>query len=105
MSHRTAELRSLELHRRIAAAIEADPAVVDRATERVDSWLADGGPVPARWAERWRALLAGPRSELLAMLTTDTQACTDLRQVTPFAGAIPPRERQQIIRDIRREAG
>ncbi len=100
MSHRPAELRSIELHRAIARRIVEDPAVIDRARDRVGDWLANGGPVDSERARRWQILLAGPFDELLAMMVDDSEPAADLRQVTPFAGVLDSRERWQILRDV-----
>lgn len=104
MSHRPAELRSKALHELVAQRIEREPHVVARALERVERWMAEGGPVDAGWATRWHELLSGPRDVLLATLRSDDQEAVDLRQNTPFAGVVPERTRQQLIREIGRHA-
>lgn len=100
MSHRSAELRSIELHRAIARHIADDERVVERARARVEGWLQDGGPVHERWAHQWRELLDGPRELLLSELVADTERMRDLRQVTPFAGVLDSRERWKILREV-----
>jgi hypothetical protein len=101
MSHRPAELRSIELHRAVARIITEDPAVLARASAKVDEWLANGGPVDPARAARWRALLDSDREELLGELVADTPEACDLRQVTPFAGVVDSRERWRILREVR----
>ena len=98
---RVAEERSLELHRAVAARIVGDPRVVDRALGRVRGWQADGS-VHREYAERWRALLEGPREALLAMLVDRAEEACALRQVTPFAGVVAPRDRWRIWREVLR---
>lgn len=100
MSHRPAELRSIELHRAVARIAADDPAVVDRARAKVQRWVEDGGPVDPARAARWKALLELPRDQLLGLLVADTAEMVDLRQVTPFAGVVPSRERWQIVRSV-----
>lgn len=90
--HRTAELRSLALHALVAARL--DDAVIDRARRRAAA-------LPGPYAERWRALLDGPRERLLEVLAADDEACRDLRQCTPFAGEVPAADRWRIIREVR----
>lgn len=99
-THRTAELRSIALHELVARRMRADAAVLAAARARVDGWLSDGGPVDPRYAERWRALLARSVDEVTAALVADTEAMRDLRQCTPFAGVVPERERQRIVREV-----
>ena len=98
--HRTAELRSIELHRLVAERL-GDAAVIDRARGRVDAWIADGGPVPPAAAAAWRDLLALPRHELAVRLVEDSERMRELRQNTPFAGVVGSRERWEIIRRVR----
>jgi hypothetical protein len=97
--HRTAELRSIALHRLVAERLDDDG--VERARARVDGWLATGGPVPPESAARWRVLLAQPVAVIAESLTEDTEEMRDLRQTTPFAGVISAQQRWRVIRDVR----
>jgi hypothetical protein len=90
--HRTAERRSLALHRLVADRL--DDAVLDRARGRIAT-------LPSPYAERWRALLDGPREELLGVLLADDERARDLRQCTPFAGEVGAGDRWRIIREVR----
>lgn len=101
-SHRLAEERSLAFHRAIAERMRADPRIVQRALARVEEWLSSDS-VPARYASEWRKLLALPLDALVEAMTARTQAAHDLRQVSPFAGALDARTRWQIHRDTRRQ--
>ncbi|MFT4034013.1 MAG: hypothetical protein QM679_00390 [Patulibacter sp.] len=96
--HRTADRRSLAMHRLIAERL--DQPMLTRAQERVEQWLGDGGPVDRRWATQWRELLHGTPAEVAVRIAADTSQLTQLRQVTPFAGALTPRERWAILRDV-----
>jgi hypothetical protein len=86
------------MHRAIAARID-EPALA-RARARVDTWLAEGGPVDRRWAERWRELLDAPVDVVAERLIADTPELTQLRQTTPFAGLLSPAERWAILREV-----
>lgn len=97
--HRRAELRSLALHREIAARIAADPTLLGPARRRVAGWLAAGGP-SREYAAAWQALLDGSGEVLLAALRADDERSRDLRQATPFAYVVPPRERWRIWRAV-----
>ncbi len=96
--HRTAERRSLAQHRLVAERL--DDELLDRARERVERWLAEGGPVHPVWAQRWRELLDRPAREVAAAICTDDEAGRDLRQTSPFAGALTHAERWAIIRTV-----
>ncbi len=97
--HRTAERRSLALHALVADRL--DDAAIARALERIDGWRAEPSARDPAMLDRWERLLRGPRAELAAALTADTAAARDLRQHTPFASVVAPRERWRIVREVR----
>jgi hypothetical protein len=101
--HRVAEERSLALHREVARRLRDDPEVLENARRRVQRWQADGS-VPRRWASRWAELLQGSAEEVARAITDTGQEARDLRQTTPFAGALDARERWAILRHLRDEA-
>jgi hypothetical protein len=72
-----------------------------RAQTKIDRWLAEGGPVPRVYAERWDALLRGGVEAVQAVLTSDTPEAMDLRQNSPFSGIASPAEWQAIVRRVR----
>jgi hypothetical protein len=98
--HRLAEERSIAYHRAIAERIARDPSVLERARERVRAWVTGQGPVP-EFARAWDEVLARPLPELLRFLTDEGERARELRQSTPFAGALPPRVRWEIWRAVR----
>ena len=90
-AHRLAEKRSLAYHQLVAERIRRDPALVGIARARVDLWLTEGRA--PYYARAWERALAGPLTDLCDLLVADTEEARALRQATPFAGAIGPRER------------
>jgi len=100
--HRGAELRSLAYHRLVARRL--DTSHIRRARRRLESWTADG-KMPAPHAATWRTLLQdGHRDDLVEVIAADTQESSDLRQSTPFAGAISEQERTRLFELIRHAA-
>ena len=98
-AHRIAEERSLALHREIAARLRADPGLIEVARAQVAAQLLAGR---SPWyAAAWRELLAGPLEEVIAALLDPGQEARALRQATPFAGIVGPRERWRIWREVR----
>jgi hypothetical protein len=97
--HRLAEERSLAFHRRVAEKLASDPAILARARARVDEWL-QAGSVASVYATEWARLLAASPSVLSALLEDPSEHARALRQVTPFAGALSPRERWRIWREV-----
>ena len=98
-AHRLAEERSLAYHRLVAARIVADPAILDRARRYVRAWL-ERGTAP-HYARHWDRILRGSIDDIRALLVADTEEGRALRQSTPFAGVIDPRERWRIWKETR----
>ena len=98
--HRLAELRSLAYHRAVADLARDDDSVVARARERVGGWQGPAFAGHCSYAERWALLLLVPLDELCAALTRDDEEMRAMRQCTPFAGALDPRERWRIWREV-----
>jgi hypothetical protein len=97
--HRTAERRSLAYHRAIAERIDGDPAVVDRARQRVAGWAASGAVHP-RWQAAWASLLARPHAEICARLVATSEEMIAMRQASPFAGVLDARTRWALWRSV-----
>jgi hypothetical protein len=95
-----AEERSRALHLAIAERLQADPALIDEARARVRAWLRDG-TVARVYAEARQALLDRPLEDLVAALGERSERMHDLRQVSPFAGALDARTRWRIQEAVR----
>lgn len=99
--HRLAEARSLAYHRAVGERIVREPALLEAVRQRLLDFLAAGrSPHHAR---AWLELVEGPRERLLALLVDEGAAATELRQSTPFAGLLPPRERWALWRTVREQ--
>jgi hypothetical protein len=98
-AHRLAEERSLAYHRVVAARIASDPTILERARAQVQAWLERG--MALYYARRWDRILGGTLDEIRAVLLAETEEGRGLRQATPFAGAIDPRERWRIWKETR----
>lgn len=96
--HATIETRSRALHAAVAGQLRRDPARLEEARERVAGWLRDGAVAPA-YARAWQEALSGPLEDLLDLLVDPGERAAALRQVSPFAGWLEPRERWRILRE------
>jgi len=103
VTHQLAEERSLALHREVARRLRDRPELLDTARGRVREWL-DNGRVSRFWAEAWDEALNGTLDEVIVRITDPSQRARDLRQSSPFAGAIDPRVRWEILRRLREES-
>lgn len=100
LDHALAEARSLAFHQAVAARLAVDPEVLTRARDRVARWQVDGS-VAAIYVEGWASLLTGDAYSVAAAICDSGERVDALRQVTPFAGALDPRERWRIWREVR----
>ncbi len=98
--HRLAEERSVAYHRVIAGRLRDRPEILENARQRVQTWLAsrEGARFYAR---KWAEILAGDVSAIEAFLVDRGELAIELRQSTPFAGALNPQERWKIWRETR----
>jgi hypothetical protein len=103
VTHRLAEERSLALHREVARRLKDRPELLGVARQRVRSWL-ESGCVPRYWAEAWDEALDGGLEQVIARITATSDRARALRQSSPFAGVLDPRERWEILRRHRGRA-
>lgn len=97
--HRRRELESLEIHRRIARLLEEDPVrVIGKARGNLRSWLAQRGEdALCSTFREWEDLLDSLGvAELSRLLVAGDEKSVRLRQSSPFAGVLPPREVWEI---------
>jgi hypothetical protein len=83
------------MHRAIAQKLQAEPELLAIAFDNLKRWMA--GPGHSRpYFEEWLQILAHPLEDVLALMVEDSERMTALRQCTPFAGVLTPRERWKI---------
>ena len=99
--HHVRERQSLAIHRRIAGLIAENPdAVIAKAKENLDRWSrkSESGLSPAH--AEWLAILNQfAPSEIASLIVSTDEKATRLRQSSPFAGVLPPREVWAIKRN------
>lgn len=97
--HRLAEERSLAYHAAVADRLRREPDLLAIARARLAEWIAAGhSPEHAR---AWQEILTRPLGDILAFLVDPGERARELRQSTPFAGFIDPRERWRLWREVR----
>jgi hypothetical protein len=87
--------RSLAMHRLIAAKVQADPALLDKARDNLRRWQEMEGSPKLALAE-WEQILSGPVSQVTQFLTDPSERATRLRQSSPFASILTEAERKAI---------
>ena len=83
------------MHRAIAEKLRQEPELLKIARENLERWIARGGGTISYWA-KWREVLDRPLEEIRALIAMDSEEMRAMRQCTPFAGVLSPRERWAI---------
>ncbi|MHA6695603.1 helix-turn-helix domain-containing protein [Homoserinimonas sp. A520] len=99
VNNRREDRVTMELHRELARKLREDPQFVldvvpanlDRLRERLTS------PIGQLWVNRWAELIDSPPETLIAGMLADTTEGRELRQNSPFAGALSQEERLAAI--------
>ena len=93
--HQRIDQRSLELHRAIAAKLRAHPELLGIARDNLARWSETGSRSQPYW-DTWREILNRPLEEILDLMQEESERMAALRQATPFAGVLEPKERWAI---------
>jgi hypothetical protein len=95
--HDRARARSLAYH--IALASKLTKPIVAEARHVLFRWR-EQGRIDQRYADRWEELLAMPLPGIRRAITAPDSDGDDLRQNSPFAGALGEPERQRILAEV-----
>ncbi|GIK76959.1 MAG: hypothetical protein BroJett022_06490 [Actinomycetes bacterium] len=95
--HQRAERRGLAYHRVVAARLTGN--LVDDARQRALRWIREGR-LDHRYGERWLELLSEPIPVIKEAIVEDSRRGRDLRQSSPFAGALTGRERRRLLEAV-----
>lgn len=98
--HRLAEERSLAYHGAVARRLREEPGLLEPVRIRLDRWMAEEGRA-SPYAREWREIVDLPLQDLLRFLVDPCERARELRQSTPFAGMLKPRERWRLWREVR----
>lgn len=96
--HSRADRRSLGYHRALAQHLRRSQA--NDAMHLVWKWR-EQGRIDPLYADRWESILCRPVSEIRKAIGEDSAAARDLRQNSPFAGALSEPERRKILEGIK----
>ena len=92
---RREEQVQIELHRALLGKLISDPERMRKLAHRnlVKSRTIVRGDQAQRWLDEWEALVDGPPQQLVEVFLGEDEHSIDLRQVSPFAGALTDEER------------
>ena len=102
---RREERVTMELHRALANGLRTDPqAVLDVVPANLVRLRARlRSPIGQKWVDRWTELVDGPVDLLILGMLADTPEGRELRQNSPFAGALTQGERVAAIERANQE--
>jgi hypothetical protein len=105
MRHDHQDRVSLEIAQRIASGLAAHPEWLELARENLDRWskLNSGSPGLLRCYAEWQSLLDRPLIDVCSALTSPTDEGQRLRQNSPFAGVLSPKEVWDIKQRLRND--
>lgn len=92
------ERRSLWLAYAVAGIIATDPdRRIMEARNRLDEMRPNARGQAKKWLDEWERLLDGPIDQILAALTDRSLRGRELRQNSPFAGALGEQQRLKVL--------
>lgn len=92
-----AERRSLALHEAVLARLLDDPDAVRALARRNLAVMGEAAPAAAPYLRQWQALIDGPLADLAVVLVSPAADARELRQNSPFAGALDAAERDRVL--------
>ena len=98
MSHPEIDQVSLELGRRIAERLRRQPELIDFAHANLMRWSRQNASAPflLRCYAEWQQILSQPVDEICTLLCSESDNAQRLRQNSPFAGVLTPKEVWEI---------
>lgn len=93
--HERIDQRSLALHRAVAEKLRAQPALIGVARENLARWAATAGR-STPYLDAWKRILDRPLEDVLQLIEQEEERMTALRQCSPFAGVLEPKERWAV---------
>lgn len=93
--HERIDSRSLAMHRAIAVKLRASPDLLAIAHDNLRRWPDSAGRSQP-YLDDWAEVLARPIEELLVLIQEDSESMRAMRQASPFARVLSPKERWEI---------
>ena len=83
------------MHRTIAEKLRRKPELLAIASENMERWRPTAGR-STPYLDAWEAILRRPLEEVLRVIQEDSEQMRAMRQSSPFAGVLSPKERWEI---------
>lgn len=97
-THQQIDQRSLAMHRLIARKLRSDPKLLSKARTTLTRWRRMGDESTRSYDDEWARALDEGLDATLRIALGRSQRAAALRQCSPFAGILTPRERAAFLR-------
>ena len=97
-THQEIDQRSLALHQLVAKKIRDDPALLEKAKQILQRWRATVSPRTYAYLDEWQRLIDQGMDVCLAVAVEDSERAAALRQASPLACLLPPKERFEFLK-------
>lgn len=97
--------RSLAYHHAIATILRRGSVSAIKRAKRALTKMRKNHPGVKPLFDRWCVWLGLPIEELISRMLDPEMMAREMRQVTPFAGLLEPKDRVQILKRFRKEYG
>ncbi len=94
--HRRLDIRSLALHSKVAQKLSGNPSLLNIPRRNLKRWRQRAAGQPPEYILEWEEILEQSLPAIAAFITSFSEKATRLRQSSPFAGVLDPKERKRI---------
>jgi hypothetical protein len=98
------DARSLALHRAAARCLREDPSRFAQVKATLQRWHQQVDPASRPLLQVWQALVDQGLEACLVVAEEESESAQTLRQASPLAGVLEPRERFRVLRETRQPA-
>lgn len=99
--HQILDARSLALHCKIARKIERNMDLLEIPQRNLRRWRKINSDSPADYLNEWQNIMNLPWPAIASFITSFSNDAVRLRQSSPFAGVLTPKERKQVYEAFR----
>ena len=101
-THQEIDQRSLALHQLVAEKVRHDEALLEKANQILRRWRATVSPRTFVYLDEWQRLIDQGAEVCLAVAVEDSEHAAALRQASPLACLLTPKERFEFLKSCGR---
>jgi hypothetical protein len=102
-THQELDQRSLAMHSLVADKVRCDELLLDKAREILARWHQTASPRTFGYLDEWQNLLDQGTQACLSMATENSEHAAALRQASPLACLLSPKERFDFLKNWRQQ--